>query len=79
MSQITVRVPDSILRKARELAGQDQISLDQFISLAMAEKVSVLLTADYLEERAKRGSMERFREILARVPAVEPDPDDRIE
>ena len=79
MSQITINVPDSLIRQARELAGKDRITLDQFVALAMAEKVSVLLGKDYLEERANRGSPERFREILAKVPCAEPDPVDRID
>jgi hypothetical protein len=34
---------------------------------------------DYLRERAKRGSAARLKEILAKVPDAEPDPEDRIE
>jgi hypothetical protein len=48
--------------------------------LAVAEKISALSTADYLQQRAARApSRERFEEILAKVPDVELDPEDRIE
>jgi hypothetical protein len=79
MSQITVKVPDWVIKQAEEISRREQIPLDQFVALAMAEKVSSLLTVEYLEQRAKRGSVERFRAALAKVPDVEPDPGDRLE
>lgn len=79
MSQITVNVPESILNKVRELAAKDQVTLDHFVSLALAEKTAVLLTADYLVKLAEQGSVEHFRQALSQVPDVEPDPSDRIE
>lgn len=79
MSQITVKIPDWVVRQAQELAEKEDVPLDQFVALAMAEKVSSLLTVDYLMRRGERGSIEQFRELLARVPDVEPDPSDRLE
>ena len=78
MITISLRLPDSVHQKVRELADRDGISVDQFLSTAAAEKVAALLTADYLEQRAARGSRETLHEILAKVPAVEPDPEDRL-
>ncbi len=77
MTQITVSVPDSILQQVEELAREDQVSVDQFVALALAEKVSVLLTSGYLERRAANGDLTRYRELLSKVPDVEPDPEDR--
>jgi hypothetical protein len=50
--------------------------MDQFVALAMAEKVAVLDAGTYLSERAARGSREKFDRILARVPDVPPQPGD---
>jgi hypothetical protein len=61
------------------LAEREAISLNQFIALAVAEKMSALLTSTYLEERANRGSRAQFRRILARVPDVEPAAGDAVE
>jgi hypothetical protein len=44
----------------------------------VAEKISALMTEDYLRERAARGSRDRLRAVLARVPDVEPDEHDRL-
>ena len=37
------------------------------------------MTEDYLEARARRGSRARFERVLAKVPDVEPEEDDRME
>ena len=60
------------------MTGRDGISIDQFISTAIAEKLSALMTEDYLKERAKRGSRAKYEAILAKVPDVEPELYDRI-
>ena len=79
MSTLSLRLPDSLHAKIRELASEEGVSINQFLTLAAAEKVSALLTVEYLRERAGRGSREAFDAVLARVPDVEPDPKDRIE
>ncbi len=76
MSTLTISVPDSIRRRAETLAQNDGISMDQFVALAMAEKVAVLDAGTYLSERAARGSREKFDRILARVPDAPPQPGD---
>lgn len=51
---------------------------NQFIVVAAAEKMSPLMTANYLEERARRGRRKEFEAILAKIPAVEPPYYDRL-
>jgi hypothetical protein len=60
------------------LAQQDGISIDQFIATAVAEKIAALMTVEYLQERAKRGSREKFEAVLVKVPDVEPEEFDRL-
>jgi hypothetical protein len=62
----------------RKLANVDGISINQFISTAAAEKLAALMTVDYLEERAKRGTRQRFEAALKRLPDVEPADDDKL-
>jgi hypothetical protein len=78
MSTISLRLPDSLHRQIREWAARDGISINQFISTAAAEKLAALMTVDYLEERAKRASREKFEAALARVPDVEPEDYDKL-
>jgi hypothetical protein len=77
MSIVQVQIPDSLQKSLCDLASRDGISIDQFISTAIAEKLSVLMTENYLIERAKRGSREKYEAILAKVPDVEPEAYDK--
>ena len=78
MSALSLRLPNSLHERARELARREGVSINQLASTALAEKMSALLTEEYLEARARRGSRARFLAALARVPAVEPDPEDAL-
>jgi hypothetical protein len=78
MSTLSLRLPDSLHKRVRELALQDGISINQFISSAVAEKLSALMTVEYLEERARHGSRERFLAVLSKVPDAPPDPGDEL-
>ncbi len=42
------------------------------------EKVSALMTEDYLKSRAKRAKKEDFKKILAKVPRRKPVPGDEL-
>lgn len=76
MSTLSLRLPDSLHEKVKELADRDAISINQFIATAVAEKMSALLTLDYLAEPAKRGDRAAFARVLAKVPSRAPLPGD---
>lgn len=78
MSTISLRLPESLHQAVKALAKRDRVSVNQFIALALAEKVSALMTVDWLEERARRGDRVRFERALAKVPDVEPEEADRL-
>ena len=78
MGALSLRLPESLHRKLGEVAQREGISINQLISSAVAEKMSALLTEEYLRVRAKRASRRRFEAVLAKIPDVEPDPSDRI-
>jgi len=79
MSSLSLRLPDSLHAKIRELAARDDVSINQFIAIAVAEKASAILTLAYLEQRAKRADCAAFDRILARVPNVPPLPGDEVD
>jgi len=78
MSTMSLRLPESLHERARELAKREGISINQLIATALAEKISALDTVEYLEERAARGSREAFLEILSRVLPGPPLPGDEL-
>jgi predicted transcriptional regulator len=78
MTALSLRLPQSLHQKVSELAEREGISINQLISSAVAEKMSALMTEDYLEARAARGSRRKFEAALAKVPDVAPDPNDEM-
>ena len=78
MSTLSLRLPESLHRRLSELAEQEGISINQLISSAVGEKMSALMTEEYLTARAKRGGRKEFLAVLSRVPDVAPVDADRI-
>lgn len=78
MSALSLRLPKSLHEQLREVAQEEGISVNQFVMLAVAEKVASISAIEYLEKRAKRGSREKFLEILSKVPNVEPEEFDKL-
>ena len=71
MSSLSLRLPDSYHTAVKEIAAQDNISINQFIVAAVAEKIAAFETQHYLEKRAQRASKDKFNAVLAKVPAVD--------
>ena len=79
MSMIeAIQIPESLFRQVQALAEKEGITVEQFVSSAIAEKASAWMTIDYLKERAARGSREKFLQALSKVPDVEPDERDHL-
>ena len=78
MSALSLRLPGSIHRHIREIAKKEGVSINQFISSAVWEKISALMTEEYLEARAKKARKRGFRRILSKVPSRKPLPGDEI-
>ena len=79
MTQLSITIPDSIYNSVQALASKENMSIDQFVALALGEKMSALMTEDYLLQRAKRGQRDKFLAILDAAPDVEPIEEDKIE
>ena len=78
MSAISIRLPDSLHKKVKEVAQRDKVSINQMITLAVAEKLSALETEDYLGNRAQKARKAKFRNALKKVSGKEPESRDRI-
>ncbi len=78
MSTLSLRLPDSIHNKLKEVSQHESISINQFISSAVSEKLSAFLTEEYITKRANRAIRESFLDALNQVPDCEPDEFDRI-
>ena len=77
MSTLSLRLPESIHRSLKTLAEREGISINQLINSAVAEKLAALMTEEYLEQRAARGSRRKLKGVLDKVPDVAPEKNDR--
>jgi len=71
-SNVALRLQRSLPQEVRKLAKQEGVALNQFINVAVAEKLSALRTESYFRERGARGDIERALEILDRAGAGNP-------
>jgi hypothetical protein len=65
-------------KKIRELAKKEGVSMNQLINAAVSEKLSALMTVEYLKERGAQGSREKFEDVLSKIPDKEPDERDQL-
>jgi len=78
MSTISLRIPNSLHDAVCSIPKQEHTSINHLTTLALAEKVSALMTEDYLSKRAAPGSRKKFERAMANVPSVPPVPGDEI-
>ena len=78
MSVLSIRIPESIHKKVKEISKNEKISINQFIASALSEKLSAFMTEDYIQRRAKNASRKKFMDALKQVPNVPPDENDKI-
>ena len=78
MGALSVRLPESIHRHIREIAKNEGVSINQLISSAISEKMSAIMTEEYLKKRAERANIEDMKSILKKVEDRTPLQDDEL-
>jgi hypothetical protein len=66
-SNVALRLQESLLDEARRVSEAEGVALNQFINVAVAEKLSALRTEEYFRERAERGNVAKAKRILKRA------------
>lgn len=77
-ARVSLNLPASLKAAAERYATRDGVSLNQFISVALAEKVGAQGAAAFFEERGQDGSPARAIDFLRSAPDVGPEAADRI-
>ena len=72
MTTLQVQLSESLLAKMCELAARENVSVDEFAASALAEKVETLAQFEHLQQRADRGSRDKFLRAMSKVPQVPP-------
>ena len=81
MSKATypLKLPLSIKKAAQRLAKEDGVSLNQWIAVAVAEKVGVVETAaEFFKKRARGATGSGLMRFLRNAPKVSPELEDKI-
>lgn len=78
MSTFALRLPDSLYAHAKQLAELDQASLNQFITVAVAEKVSAFQTMEFFKQRAGSAQKGDLAQLLKLVPDRPPIAGDEV-
>jgi hypothetical protein len=82
MSEIStypLRLPKSLKSQLARIAKREGISVNQLITLAVAEKVSALETGRFFLERAREADLEAFRKLLVRPGGQPPASGDELD
>lgn len=78
VSTYPLRLPKSLKEKVAKVAKRDGSSINQFITIAVAEKVSVLETEQFFANRMKDTDLNTFRSLLIRSGGEPPRAGDEV-
>jgi hypothetical protein len=78
MTNLNVQIPDSLYKQIEALAAKENVPIEQLVAIALSAQVSAWATKDYIEAKRSRGSWNKFRQVLNKVPDVEPEDYDQL-
>ena len=79
ISTYPLRLPVSLKNAVAEFSKQDNTSINQFVVVAVAEKLSAMKTAQFFAERRSRADPKAAVAILSREGGQPPEPEDRLQ
>ena len=72
---LTINIPEELYQSAKQIAAAENVSVEELFASAFEERI---LEFKRLKEKAVRGSYDKFRQVMAKIPAVEPPEYDRL-
>jgi hypothetical protein len=66
-NNVALRLQQSLLDEARKVSEAEGVALNQFINVAVAEKLSALRIEEYFRERSGRADLRKAKQILKRA------------
>lgn len=78
-SNYALRLLTSVKAEAEKVAAAEGTTLNQFINVAVAEKLAALRTAEFFHERVARADLAAFDRLLTRAGNEPPRPGDEID
>ena len=77
-ARVSLNLPNSLKAAAERYAERDGVSLNQFISVALAEKIGGQDAAAFFERRGAQADPTRAVDFLRAAPDVPPVDDDKV-
>ncbi len=77
-STYPLRLPKSLKDEVARLSKRDGTSINQFIAIAVAQKISAMDTEQFFVERAQKANLTQFRKILFRRGGEPPRDGDEL-
>ena len=78
LTTYALRLPKSIKAQAEALSKADGTSLNQFVTIAVAEKIAVLKTAAFFQERRQKSTGKALDALLSRATGAAPREGDEL-
>lgn len=72
LSTYPLRLPRSIRAGVERASKRDGVSINQFVSIAVAEKLAMLEAETYFTERLARADLGAFDRLMARTSGEAP-------
>lgn len=72
---LSISIPEELYQSAKQIAAAENVSVEELFASALEQRI---LEFERLKEKAARGSYEKFRQVMAKIPAVEPAEHDRL-
>lgn len=79
LSTYPLRLPRSIRAGVERMSKQDGTSINQFVSIAVAEKLAMMQAEVYFTERSARADLAAFDQLMARPTGEAPRTGDEVE
>ena len=75
LSPYPLRLPTSLKAAVAEISKAEGTSINQFVTTAVAEKVSAMKTAEFFTERTSQADIVATRRLLRRDGGQSPEPE----
>ena len=78
LSTYPLRLPRSIRAGVTQMAKEDGISINQFVSIAVAEKLAMIQAETFFANRRARADLNAFDQLMQRSGGEAPRPGDEL-
>ena len=78
MRSFPLRLPETLMSEARDMAEAEGVSINQFLATLIAERIGEMKGLSQVRARIERANPSRARAILGRAPARKPAKGDEM-